>query len=137
MHIDKIRQLASWMAAANLSHLELRSEGFDIRLVRPLGSAPAHPASAGAVAAAAPAAAPAVAAMATFCGHFHARHPSRTQAQASPGQALAVGDVVGVIAVGGLLLPVTVHTAGNAGAYLVEDGQLVDYATPLLALAGD
>lgn len=140
MRIDKIRQLAGWMSQAGLSTLEFRQDGFELRLVRPAGPSAAGSTPAP-VAAPSPALVatqvPRVAAMATLCGHFHACHPAREQAQVSPGQALKVGDTVGVISVGSLLLPVTVQQAGIAGDYLIEDGTRVEYATPVLALAGE
>lgn len=139
MHIEKIRQLATWMAKADLHTLAFSQPGFELRLVR--ATAPSATAAASLATPVAPVIAepeaPKVAAMATHCGFFHARHPHREQAQVLPGKAVAVGDTVGVIAVGALLLPVIAHTAGTAGNYLVEDGQLVDYATPLLALVGE
>lgn len=143
MRIDKIRQLAGWMSQAGLSTLEFRQEGFELRLVRPAGqttglpldSAPAPVEEASPALAATQA--PKVAAMATLCGRFHACHPAREHAQVSPGQVLKVGDTVGVIAVGSLLLPVTTQQAGIAGDYLIEDGTRVEYATPVLALAGE
>lgn len=130
MHIDTIRQLAHWMAAAGLTGLQLRGEGFQLALTRPN----AHIAAQGVSPGAAPKA-PHVAAIATVCGHFHARHPSRELPQASPGQVLKAGDIVGLVAVAGLLLPVTAQHDGIAGDYLVEEGQQVEYATPVLALA--
>lgn len=143
MRIDKIRQLAGWMSQAGLSTLEFRQEGFELRLVRPAGPLAALPAgsSYAPVEEASPALAatqaPKVAAMATLCGHFHACHPAREQTQVSPGQVVNIGDTVGVIAVGSLLLPVTAQQAGIAGDYLIEDGARVEYATPVLALAGE
>ncbi|WP_437883425.1 acetyl-CoA carboxylase biotin carboxyl carrier protein [Pseudomonas sp. LRF_L74] len=136
MHIDKIRQLASWMAEANLAQLELRSPTFEIRLKRPAqGAAPAKNARLPATPVTADIPLP-VAAIATVCGHFHARHPERDTPQVASGQAIKTGDLVGVIDVGDLLLPVIASADGIAGHYLVEDGQLVDYGTALLALSG-
>lgn len=142
MHINHIRRLARWMAEAGLTGLELRESGFELRLAR---SGQAMPTLLPDTAQASPPASapgetlsrPLIAAMATRCGYFHARHPARDRAQVSAGQAVAVGDAVGVITVGTLLLPVLATHAGIAGEYLVEDGQRVEYATPLLALAGE
>lgn len=141
MRIETIRQLAGWMSQAGLSSLEFKQDGFELRLVRPASqpALAANPPISDAPAAApiAAAAKPEVAAMATLCGHFHARHPAREQPMVTPGQTVNVGDTVGVIAVGSLLLPVTVQHAGIAGDYLIEDGERVEYATPVLALAGE
>lgn len=134
MHIDKIRQIANWMTTANLARLELRSPGFELSLTRPIGAAPtvATPPTHSTPECSPQ---PRVAAIATVCGHFHARHPCRDTPQVTPGQPLKAGYIVGVIDVGDLLLPAVATADGVAGDYLVEDGSLVDYATPLLALA--
>jgi len=135
MHISKIQQLVEWMSKADLASLELQSAEFSVRLVRPrnpLASAapmvvvdtPLAAASAGKVAA-----------MATVCGRFLSRHPLRDQAEVSPGQRIEVGDLVGLVSVGELLLPVTATAAGIAGRFLAADQQLVGYGTPVLALA--
>lgn len=141
MRIETIRQLADWMGQAGLSSLEFKQPGFELRLVRPASPAVCSldtlPRATAAPKQGTRASAPEVAAMATLCGRFHARHPAREQPQVTPGKTLNVGDTVGVIAVGTLLLPVTVQHPGIAGDYLIKDGERVEYATPVLALAGE
>jgi acetyl-CoA carboxylase biotin carboxyl carrier protein len=136
MHISKIRQILEWVSSANLARFELQSAEFSLRLTRPaavLGQAPvaiARPDSVPASAAAAK-----VAAMATVCGRFLSVHPLRGQPEVRPGDTLEPGTLVGLIAVGELLLPVTATAGGTMGAFLVEDQQLVGYGTPLVSLA--
>lgn len=132
MDIALLHRLVQHLQTCQLGYLQLDSPGFQLRLVRPGGApatqlpfSPATPA----------AATPRYAATATGCGHFYARHPARKDTQLQPGAAFDVGTPIGVLAVGELLLPVVALVAGRAGAYLVEDGQLVDFGTPLLALA--
>lgn len=134
MRIEKLRQLIGWMTDAGLARIEFKTTDFEVRLQR----SPGTPAP---VAAAPAEAAVVVASTSTSvtsmgCGHFHSRHPARDTPQASPGQAIRIGDVIGVLAVGDLLLPVSAQQDGIAGDYLVADGQLVDYGKPLLALTG-
>jgi biotin carboxyl carrier protein len=135
MHISKIQQIMEWMSKADLASLELQSAEFSVRLVRPRNPSAQSAPMAVAEAPVAATNAVKVAAMATVCGRFLSRHPLRDQAQVSPGQRIEVGDLVGLVAVGELLLPVTATAAGIAGGFLVEDQQLVGYGTPVLALA--
>lgn len=132
MNIATLRRLTLWMQEADLAELQLDTPACYVRLVRaPGGTAPrpSEPAAAPAVPA------PKTLARATSCGHFHARHPARPDIQPAAGDSVMAGDYVGLLAVGGLYLPVVAEAAGTLGAYLVADGQLVDYGTPLLASA--
>jgi len=130
MRIEKLRQLIGWMSDAGLARIELKTTDFEVRLQRSVGAA----VPVAVVPAEAPAAPASISVTSTGCGHFHARHPARDTPQVSPGQAIRAGDVIGVLAVGDLLLPVSARQDGIAGDYLVTDGQLVDYGKPLLAL---
>lgn len=132
MRIEKLRQLIGWMSDAGLARIELKTVDFEVRLQRSAG-VPAPLAAAPAETTMAPAS---ISVTSTGCGHFHARHPARDTPQVSPGQVIRAGDVIGVLAVGDLLLPVSARQDGIAGDYLVADGQLVDYGKPLLALTG-
>lgn len=134
MHIDKLRQLIGWMSDAGLARLELKTMQFELRLQRSATASPRAPANVAPTPQPAPL--PPASITAKGCGHFHARHPARDTPQISPGQAVRVGDVIGVIAVGEQLLAVTADLDGTAGEYLVADGQLVDYGKPLLELTG-
>ena len=71
---------------------------------------------------------------ATACGIFFPGHPGRGAAP-SIGARVEAEEVVGVIAVGPLLRPVTAPAAGVLARLLCEPGQRVDFGTPLLALA--
>jgi biotin carboxyl carrier protein len=71
---------------------------------------------------------------ATACGIFFLGHPAR-EATPSIGARLEAGEVLGVIATGPLLRPVSAPAAGTLAGVLCEPGQRVDFGTPLLALA--
>jgi acetyl-CoA carboxylase biotin carboxyl carrier protein len=136
MHISKIRQIVEWVSSANLAQFELHSAEFSIRLTRPAtahSGTPAHVATTTVL----PAKKPAnrVAAMATVCGRFLSRHPLREQPEVKPGDVIEPGTLVGLIAVGELLLPVAATVGGTLGAFMVADQQLVGYGTPLVSLA--
>lgn len=135
MDIALLHRLVQHLQTCQLGYLQLDSPGFQLRLVRPGGASAARLPPSPAAPAAPAAATPRYAATATGCGHFYARHPARENTQLQPGAAFDVGTPIGVLAVRELLLPVVALVAGRAGAYLVEDGQLVDFGTPLLALA--
>lgn len=132
MHISKIRQIVEWVSSADLAQFELQSAEFSIRLTRPAGK-PRPPTAQLAVAVAEPALQ--IAAMATVCGRFLSTHPARNQPEVCPGDALELGTLVGLIAVGELLLPVMATASGTMGSFMVEDQQLVGYGTPLVSLA--
>jgi acetyl-CoA carboxylase biotin carboxyl carrier protein len=68
------------------------------------------------------------------CGIFLLGHPARGAAP-SMGARVEAGEVVGVVAAGPLLRPVTAPAAGMLARLLCEPGQRVDFGTPLLALA--
>jgi acetyl-CoA carboxylase biotin carboxyl carrier protein len=71
---------------------------------------------------------------ATACGIFVHGHPAR-EAAPSIGARVEAGEMVGVIAAGPLLRPVTAPAAGTLTRVLCEPGQRVEFGTPLLALA--
>lgn len=134
MNIASLRRLALWLQEADLAELRLDTPSCYVRLVRAPKSAAPRPSK---PTAAPDATAPKTLARATSCGHFHARHPARPDIQPATGDSVAAGDYVGLLAVGGLYLPVVAEVDGTLGAYLVADGQLVDYGTPLLASTTD
>lgn len=136
MHISKIRQIVEWVSRANLAQFELHSSEFSIRLTRPAKTPASTPRQASITEAPAiETPALKIAAMATVCGRFLSRHPSRDEPEVRPGDALEPGTLVGLIAVGELLLPVTASASGTLGAFMVADQQLVSYGTPLVSLA--
>jgi biotin carboxyl carrier protein len=71
---------------------------------------------------------------AAACGIFFLGHPAR-EVTLSIGTRLEAGEVVGVIATGPLLQPVSAPAAGTLTRVLCEPGQRVDFGTPLLAFA--
>lgn len=138
MDVKKLRQIVEWVRSANLAQLDLRTDEFSLRLVRPVSAAGVHPntqpAAQDALLERDPTA-PRVAASATLCGRFLSRHPLRDQPEVRVGERFEAGALVGLIAVGELFLPVTAQIGGVMGAFLVDDDQLVGYGTPLVSLA--
>ncbi len=66
-------------------------------------------------------------------GVFRVRHPDGTFGPA-PGDAVATGTILGFVAVGPALLPVTAPCAGRLDTVLGQDGAIVGYHTPLFAI---
>lgn len=137
MPISKIRQIMAWMSAADLACLELQDSTSTLRLSRSVKAAPVAQASREIPLSPAPVKPVPVAAMATVCGRFLSRHPSRQEPQVKPGERIEPGMLVGLIAVGQVYLPVTATAGGVMGEFMVEDLQLVGYGTPLVSLAND
>lgn len=69
-------------------------------------------------------------------GRFLARHPARDQDGQTPplavGAQIAPGQIIAFLATGSLLLPVVARHGGRVARLLVAEGDLVEFATPLL-----
>jgi acetyl-CoA carboxylase biotin carboxyl carrier protein len=132
---DEIRQIATWMSAAGLGALELRTPEERLRLGR--GGVAVAEAMAEANAAADPVArrAPACAAesavRAPSVGVFLLRHPGRTGPLAGAGQRVSTGQPIGLLQVGALLLSVAAPSDGVVRAVRANDGAMVGFGTPL------
>ena len=64
-------------------------------------------------------------------GRFLRRHPLRADVLARPGQAVSAGATIGLIAVGPVLVPVTVPADGLVLSLAVVDGGAVGYGENL------
>ena len=132
-NIERVRQLADWLAATDIGRLELRGPGESICLQRENGriavvdDAPDEPAGE-------PAKVPAIAAMAPSVGVFLHRHPLRDAVLAEPGASVHRGQVLGRLQIGALLRPVTSPCDGVVAAVLVEDGTTAGFGTPLIEI---
>ena len=128
--IDRVRQLADWLAATDIGRLELRGPGESICLQREDGRivvVPDEPMNE-------PAQAPARAATAGSVGVFLHRHPLRDAAFAECGASVRQGQVLGLLQIGALLLPVTSPCDGVVAAVLLAHGATAGFGTPLIEI---
>ena len=144
--IDIVRELAGILDDAGLSEIEVEDGDRKIRVSRGGGgvSAPVH-----AVAAPAPMPAPAAAPAAEAApvdNHAGAQNsPMVGTAYLAPdpdaanfvsvGDKVAVGDTILIIEAMKVMNPITAETAGTVKAILVENGQPVEFAQPLVVIA--
>lgn len=67
-------------------------------------------------------------------GQFRRAHPLRTAPLVEAGQRVEVGDTVGLLQIGALLVHVVAPHAGTVLEILAEDGATVGYGTALVRL---
>lgn len=130
MQTEELRQLAEWMRNAGLYELNLTGGTVELRMQRAVHTEPAgdlEPALTSS-----PPAAEVV--TSSCCGHFYRQPLQASAPMIADGLLVEAGEPIGIIVVGDLSLPVISVTSGVAQGYLVEDGQLVEYGTPLLAV---
>ena len=135
MHIDELAQLSAWLAATDITWLELRGPAGQVRLrndgtrvVRVDDDAPAKPGDAE------PAEVPRHVASAGSVGVFLHRHPLHDTPLARPGTRVRAGQTLGLLQIGCLLLPVTAPQDATLTGTLVAHGQTVGFGTPLFEL---
>ena len=137
MHADQIQQIAAWLAATDIGLLELRGPGQTL-LLRHDGAAVDVVQSDGEAAfepAAAPTAAdPPTTVTAPSVGVFLHSHPMREDALAAPGIPVQVGQTLGLLQIGPLLLPILAPAAGTVLELLAAHGAVVGYGAPLVTL---
>jgi biotin carboxyl carrier protein len=121
---DQIAELTSHMRGLGIAEVEI-ADGDEILRValpeaiqQPVAEAPHQ----------------AISIAATACGSFFLGHPVR-ETPPSIGARFEAGEIVGVIAAGPLLRPVEAPAAATLIDIFCEQGQRVDFGTPLLALA--
>jgi acetyl-CoA carboxylase biotin carboxyl carrier protein len=131
MPIAGIDQISAWLAATDITELELTGPDAYLRLTQGQG---------GVVAATQPPAPPPPAApemmavVASSVGLFLDRHPLHDVPLAIPGARVAAGQVLGLLRIGDLLLPVAAPAAGEVLAVLVPHGTVVGFGTELIRL---
>ncbi|MGI8589225.1 MAG: acetyl-CoA carboxylase biotin carboxyl carrier protein [Chloroflexia bacterium] len=161
----EIEAMIRLMASGDLSELQIESGGVKILLRRgneatspPVGSPPPpSPAAAPPSPTPEPAAAPASSGLPAMPGHSPAATPALTTGEhfiSSPmvgtfyaaseptappyvldGDAVAVGQVVGIIEAMKMYNPIESELAGRVARILVRDGQGVEYGQPLMVIA--
>lgn len=144
--IGELRQITSWLAAADIEFIEIRKPGATVRLTmeqesyaasRSASTQPALP-----VAAAGRVNVPetslreqAVSVSAKSAGIFLATHPARSTPLTSVGAHVKLGDVVGLLQIAQLCVPVVAPVDGVVTQRLVAHGTTVGYGTPLFELS--
>ncbi|VTU23664.1 acetyl-CoA carboxylase biotin carboxyl carrier protein subunit [Variovorax sp. PBL-H6] len=138
---DELREIAGWMAAADIGFLELRMPEGTFRLARrghdvvALEGCPHsdarldHPTAARACADSPP-----VTAIAASVGVFLRAHPDASSPFVREGLRVQAGQILGLLRIGVLLLPVTAPRAGKVSALHVEDCAPVGYGAALVDL---
>ncbi len=141
--IGELRQITSWLAAADIGFIEISRPGATVRLTMEQVScsegvdasvqAPAPVARAGR------AGAPetslneqAVSVAAKSAGVFLTTHPARSTPLVNEGAHVKVGDVVGLLQIAQLCVPVVASADGVVMKMLVAHGTTVGYGTRLL-----
>jgi biotin carboxyl carrier protein len=132
--IQELRQVASWLAEADVEFAEIHCAGATIRLTL----ATAEPFDdEGALAEPPSTVARAAIVKAPSTGIFVATHPDRTAPQAAIGSRVEAGNVVCLLQIAELYRPVVTECGGVISAVLAEAGDVVGYGAPLFELAAD
>jgi len=130
------RQLAGWLAATDITWLELRGPGVHLRLhhdgtqVQAVPAGAGFPHASGKTVETMPVRAPSV-------GVFLHAHPLHEKPLVAPGEAVSAGQVLGLLRIGALLLPVASPGAGTFAGHAVEDSGTVGYGAVLAHLSPD
>lgn len=130
--LSDLRHIAQRMAKARLDELALCHEGISVRMrFAPQNVPPGYPPAPATLPAEAPSATDRTATItATGPGQFLARHPAHEQNYVASGSQINVGDLLGVIRMGGVYLPLYSPVTGTVTRVLpaeeyVEYGQSV------------
>ena len=126
------REIAGWLAAADIDAIDIDAPGLRLRMVRgpdgycvDAGEGQASGPGAAAVGATATAVAP-------CAGIFLERHPAGGDCVRQYGAQVGAGELVGLLQIGLLLVPVLAPVAGTVGHALIAPGTLAGYGTPLV-----
>lgn len=117
MSAELSQQLSTWLDATDITTLELRGPGVELRLLN--HSTQSTHATTTTVSA------PSV-------GVFLHTHPLRDAPLAAPGQTVFAGQVIALLQVGTLLTPVIASHDGTVATLRVAHGTVVGYGTALL-----
>ncbi|MDB5817597.1 MAG: biotin/lipoyl attachment protein [Rhizobacter sp.] len=140
---EQISELSQWLAETDIGLLELRTAKGRIRLLRNAGTGlvdndPIDVDSRGDHGELlASEDEPTAHVVASSVGAFLRNHPLCDAPLTSPGDQVAVGQIVGLLRIGALLLPVEAPCDGTVVDCLVADGTAVGYGTPLFTLTHD
>jgi len=136
--LQRLRELAAWLAPTDIGLLELRGPNMQLRLRRdggPLGEVVQVDAHDDSPTASIGTPHPDTTfVIANSVGVFLHHHPLRETPLARPGADVGTGQTLGLLQIGALLLPVTAPHDGTVIATLVTHGTAVGYGTPLLQL---
>ena len=133
MNVKDIRQLVTWLSAANLTALHIQRSGFELMIRR--GSAKAPLPAPVPVAQVVQVAEPVATVNASGPGHFFSQHPDERKPWVQVGDRVQAGQLLGVLQIGQLMLPVRSDRAGQVSALRAGEGEPVGYGQPLFELA--
>lgn len=132
--LDEVRQLSAWLAATDITVLELTGPGKTIRLRRngaTVVAPPLYPMPVGTE----PAVAAPTVVRAGSVGILLQSHPLRTEPLVRPGQQVAAGQAVALLKIGLLLLAVPAPRAGRVSRIVAANETPVGFGDPLVELA--
>ncbi|RDK02426.1 acetyl-CoA carboxylase biotin carboxyl carrier protein [Paraburkholderia lacunae] len=144
--IGELRQITSWLAAADIEFIEISKPGATVRLTMEQASCAAD-ADASAqvdspIARSGRAGAPepslneqALSVTAKSAGIFLTTHPARSTPLVSAGAHVKLGDIVGLLQIAQLCVPVVAPVDGVVMRISVAHGATVGYGTPLIELS--
>jgi acetyl-CoA carboxylase biotin carboxyl carrier protein len=137
--LERLRELATWLASTDICLLDLRGPQMHLRLRRDGGTmgevvqVDTGDDSPTAIASTTPQTDTTLVS-ASSVGVFLHRHPLRDAPLARPGADVGAGQTLALLQIGALLLPVTAPHDGVLAGPLVTHGTAVGYGTPLLQL---
>lgn len=137
--LDRVADIAAWLAATDIECLELVGPGGGLRLRRggadeapglgrPGAATETHAETRGAGRDREVVPSPGV-------GVFLRAHPLRDEPLVRPGDRVAAGQALGLLRIGCLLVPVVAPRPGTVQAVPAADGALVGFADPLVELS--
>ena len=135
--LSQLRQLATRMAAARLSEIQLQGSGWSVRMnFTTTAAAVTLPAASASTPLPASSVRELIPVSAPHPGRFVSRHPGHEEAFVRPGSQVRCGDLVGLIRAGNFYLPVRSQADGQVSE-VVADGVPVEYGSPLVMLQPD
>jgi acetyl-CoA carboxylase biotin carboxyl carrier protein len=144
--IGELRQITSWLAAADIEFIEISKPGATVRLTMEQASCSvgvgASTQAALPIAGSGRAGAPepslngqAISVTAKSAGIFLTTHPARSTPLVSAGAHVKLGDIVGLLQIAQLCVPVVAPVDGVVMQLCAVHGATVGYGTPLLELS--
>lgn len=142
--IGELRQITSWLAAADIGFIEINKPGATVRLTMERVSCtadvntpavPSRDQSGRAGALETSPNAQAVCVTAKSAGIFLTTHPARSTPLVSAGAHVKLGDIVGLLRIAQLCVPVVAPVDGVVMQLRHAHGATVGYGTPLIELA--